>query len=150
MLLKVQSLLLVGLAQSNIWVEVLLRRVLLDEYLQEVSDGVHVLKAARRPNLDKCFESSKAFSTEIGPRLLAGFNEMTAEEIQSCCSFIKPRSSGSELDGGGVQPKKTANYEEVLARHTHLTKMVEKMKYEERRNDRLDRQSGAGNMAESP
>ncbi len=44
MLEKVRQLLLVGLAQSNIWVEVLLRRVLLDEYLQEVGDDVHVAR----------------------------------------------------------------------------------------------------------
>ena len=40
MLKKVRQLLLVGLTQSNIWVEVLLRSVLLDEYLQEVGDDV--------------------------------------------------------------------------------------------------------------
>ena len=82
MLAKVKRLLLVGLAQSNNWVEVLLRRVMLDEYLQEVGDGINVNIAARRKLIDNCLQSSAAFNNEFGPRPSnGGFNELTDLEL---------------------------------------------------------------------
>ncbi len=84
---NVRKLLLVGLAESNNFVEVLVRRVLLDEYLQEAGgyDGIQALK--RTANIDDCFSDSHEFSTALPSRQDSNA-VLPDDEFAHCCAFL--------------------------------------------------------------
>lgn len=84
---NVRKLLLVGLAESNNFVEVLVRRVLLDEYLQEAGGHDGILALKRTVNIDDCFSDAHEFSTVL-PSSPDSTAVLTEEEFAHCCAIL--------------------------------------------------------------
>ena len=84
---NLRKILLVGLAESNNFVEVLVRRVLLDEYLQEAGGHDGILALKRTVNIDDCFSDAHEFSTVL-PSSPDSAAVLTEEEFAHCCAFL--------------------------------------------------------------